>query len=91
MYRYVQELDAIWLAFDCNEGFYQTAPLMAEIYQPLQEGFDLQPISSRYFGSSDHVAYLRTGGAALMAAWAWNVSELSEAFPHHEPQPTPEL
>ncbi|MGB6483337.1 MAG: M20/M25/M40 family metallo-hydrolase [Candidatus Acidiferrales bacterium] len=107
------------------EGLYETAPLMAQVYQPLQEVFDLRPISSRYFGSSDHVAYLRAGvasyfcvqapagyreahhsqtdtfdkvipdqineGAALMAAWAWNVSELSEAFPHHAAQPTPEF
>lgn len=107
------------------EGLYKTAPLMSEIYQPLQEVFDLRPISSRYFGSSDHVAFLRAGvpsyfciqspagyreahhsqtdtfdkvipdqineGAALLAAWAWNVSELSEALPHHEAQATPEF
>jgi carboxypeptidase Q len=107
------------------EGLYDTAPLMARVYQPLQEVFDLRPLSARYFGSSDHVAYLRAGvasyfgvqepahyrevhhsqadtfdkvipdqeneGAALLAAWAWNVSELPERFPHHPAQSTPEF
>lgn len=107
------------------EGLYKTAPLFAQIYQPLQEVFDLKPASTRYFGSSDHVAYLRAGvasyfcvqtpagyreehhsqtdtfdkvipdqineGAAVLAAWAWNVSELPESFPHHAPQQTPEF
>ena len=105
------------------EGLYETGPLMAEIYQPLQEVFDLRPISTRYFGSSDHVAFLRAGvpayfcvqepagyreahhsqtdtfdkvipdqineGAALIAAWAWNVSELPQALPHHAEQKAP--
>lgn len=26
-------------------------------------------------------------GAALLAAWAWNVSEMPQALPHHAPQP----
>lgn len=99
------------------EDLYETAPLMSEIYTPLQEVFDLQPLSTRYFGSSDHVAFLRAGvpayfciqkpahyreahhsqtdtfdkvipdqineGAALLAAWAWNVSEMPQALPHH--------
>jgi len=107
------------------EGLYETGPLMAEVYQPLQEVFDLLPVSTRYFGSSDHVAYLRAGvasyfcvqapagyrqahhsqtdtfdkvipdqideGAALLAAWAWNVSELPQAFPHHAEQKAPEF
>lgn len=107
------------------EGLYQTGPLMAEVYQPLQEVFDLRPVSTRYFGSSDHVAFLRAGvasyfcvqapagyreahhsqtdtfdkvipdqvneGAAVLAAWAWNVSELPEAFPHHAAQSGPEF
>lgn len=107
------------------EGLYKTAPLFAEVYQPLQEVFDLKPASTRYFGSSDHVAYLRAGvasyfcvqapagyreehhsqtdtfdkvipdqineGAAVLAAWAWNVSELPESFPHHPPQQGPEF
>jgi Zn-dependent M28 family amino/carboxypeptidase len=101
------------------ENLYATGPLMAEIYEPLREVFDLQPPSTRYFGSSDHVAFLRAGvpayfciqkpahyreahhsqtdtfdkvipdeineGAALLAAWAWNVSEMPVALPHHAP------
>ncbi len=99
------------------ENLWETAPLMQEIYQPLQEVFDLRPLSTRYFGSSDHVEFLDKGvpayfciqlpagyreahhsqtdtfdkvipdqineGAALLAAWAWNVSEMPEALPHH--------
>ncbi|MGZ4898013.1 MAG: M20/M25/M40 family metallo-hydrolase [Candidatus Angelobacter sp.] len=101
------------------ENLYETAPLMGEIYEPLREVFDLQPLSTRYFGASDHVAFLRAGvpayfciqnpahyreahhsqtdtfdkvipeevneGAALLAAWAWNVSEMPAALPHHAP------
>ena len=43
------------------ENLWETGPLMAEIYQPLQEVFDLQPISTRYFGGSDHVDFLDKG------------------------------
>lgn len=101
------------------EELYETAPLMEEIYRPLREVFDLQPLSTRYFGSSDHVLFLREGvpayfcvqrpahygeahhsqadtfdkvvpeeineGAALLAAWMWNVSEMPVALPHHAP------
>jgi carboxypeptidase Q len=103
------------------EDLYETAPLMGEIYEPLREVFDLQPLSTRYFGSSDHVAFLRAGvpayfciqkpahyreahhsqtdtfdkvipdeineGAAFLAAWAWNVSEMPAALPHHAASP----
>ncbi len=96
---------------------WETAGLMHEIYQPLQEVFDLRPLSTRYFGSSDHVPFLKKGvpayfcvqlpaqyreahhsqtdtfdkvipdqineGAAFLAAWAWNVSEMPESLPHH--------
>ncbi len=99
------------------ENLWETAPLMSEIYQPLQEVFDLRPLSTRYFGSSDHVEFLEKGvpayfclqlpahyrevhhsqtdtfdkvipdqineGAAFLAAWAWNVSEMPDALPHH--------
>ena len=99
------------------ENLWETAPLMQEIYTPLQDVFDLRPLSTRDFGSSDHVAFLRQGvpayfcvqlpagyreahhsqtdtfdkvlpdqineGAALLAAWAWNVSEMPDALPHH--------
>ncbi len=99
------------------ENLWETAPLMSEIYRPLQEVFGLQPLSTRYFGASDHVEFLEKGvpayfcmqlpdhyreahhsqtdtfdkvvpdqineGAALLAAWAWNVSEMPPALPHH--------
>ncbi|HZS46954.1 MAG TPA: M20/M25/M40 family metallo-hydrolase [Blastocatellia bacterium] len=102
------------------ENYYETAPTMTQIYQPLQEVFNLQPLSTRYFGSSDHVAFQREGipayfcvqepahyrenhhsqtdtfdkvipdqvnqGAAFLAAWAWNTSEMTEALPHHQVQ-----
>jgi hypothetical protein len=105
------------------EDLYETAPLMGEIYTPLREVFDLQPLSTRNFGSSDHESFLRAGvpayfcvqnpahyreahhsqtdtfdkvipdeineGAALLAAWAWNVSEMPQALPHHAPIPRP--
>lgn len=99
------------------ENLYETAPLMTEIYEPLRQVFELQPLSTRFFGGSDHVAFLRAGvpayfcvqspahyreahhsqtdtfdkvipdeinqGAALLAAWAWNVSQMPPALPHH--------
>ncbi len=43
------------------ENLWETAPLMQEIYRPLQEVFDMQPLSTRYFGSSDHVDFLDKG------------------------------
>lgn len=101
------------------EALYETGPLMTKIYSPLEEIFNLEALSTRYFGGSDHVAFLRAGvpayfcvqspahyreahhsqadtfdkaiseeineGAAVLAAWAWNVSELSPALPHHAP------
>lgn len=102
------------------EDEYETASLMEEIYRPLQEVFDLEPLSTRYFGSSDHVEFINKGvpgyfclqkpahyreahhsqtdtfdkvipeeineGAAFIAAWAWNVSEMPQALPHHAPR-----
>ena len=38
------------------ENLWTTAPLMQEIYLPLQEVFDLRPLSTRYFGSSDQLS-----------------------------------
>jgi Zn-dependent M28 family amino/carboxypeptidase len=32
---------------------------MSLIYRPIQEVLNLDPLSTRYFGSSDHVAFLR--------------------------------
>jgi carboxypeptidase Q len=105
------------------EDLYETAPMMSQIYRPLQEVLDLEPLSTRYFGSSDHVSFLRAGvpayfciqepahyreahhsqtdtfdkvipdqvneGAALLAAWAWNVSEFPQPLPHHAAAPPP--
>jgi carboxypeptidase Q len=105
------------------ENYYETALLMSQVYRPLQEVLDLQPLSTRYFGSSDHVAFQRAGiaayfciqspahyreahhsqtdtfdkvipaevnqGAALLASWAWNISELSQPIPHHAAAPAP--
>jgi hypothetical protein len=99
------------------EDEFETASLMEEIYRPLQEVFDLEALSTRYFGSSDHVEFINKGvpgyfcvqkpahyreehhsqtdtfdkvipdeineGAAFLAAWAWNVSEMPPALPHH--------
>jgi carboxypeptidase Q len=99
------------------ENLWETMPQMMQIYRPLQEVFNMQPLSSRYFGSSDHVAFLNAGvpsyfciqtpsyyreahhsqtdtfdkvipeyvnqGAAVIAAWAWNVSEMTQPLPHH--------
>lgn len=99
------------------ENFQETLPMLQEVYTPLQEVFDLDPITTEYFGSSDHVAFQREGiaayfaeqapahyreahhsqtdtfdkvlpeevnqGAAVIAAWMWNVSQLDTPFPHH--------
>lgn len=99
------------------ENLYETAGPMTEIYQPIQEVFDIDSLSTRYFGSSDHVAFLNKGvpayfcvqkpahyreahhsqtdtfdkvlpdeinqGAALIASWAWNVSEYAAPLQHH--------
>jgi carboxypeptidase Q len=104
------------------EDEFETASLMEEIYRPLQEVFDLDPLSTRYFGSSDHVEFINKGvpgyfclqkpahyreahhsqtdtfdkvipeeineGAAFLAAWAWNVSEMPQPLPHHAPRET---
>ncbi len=106
------------------ENLWQTAALMQEIYQPLLEVFDLRPLSTRYFSSSDHVPFLEKGvpayfcvqlpahyreahhsqtdtfdkvipdqineGAALLAAWAWNVSEMPEPLPRKNVAPEAE-
>jgi hypothetical protein len=49
------------------ENFWETGPLMERVYQPLQEVFDLDPISTQYFGSSDHVAFQREGVPAYFS------------------------
>src|SRR5271157_3417299 len=127
----ISKMDAI-LVHDTGTGkvfsislddLWETAALMYEIYQPLQEVFDLQPLSTRYFGASDHVPFWNKGvpayfcvqlpagygaahhsqtdtfdkvipdqineGAAFLAAWAWNVSEMPDPLPHHAVQNEP--
>jgi carboxypeptidase Q len=39
------------------DGFWETAPQMQQVYTPLREVFGLDPLDSRTFGSSDHVAF----------------------------------
>jgi len=99
------------------EDQFETASLMEEIYRPVAELFNLDPLDTRYYGSSDHVEFLNRGvpayfclqkpdhyreahhsqadtfdkviaddvnqGAAVLASWAWNVSEMPQALPHH--------
>ena len=43
------------------ENLYETAPAMADIYQPIIEVFDTDPLSTRYFGQSDHVPFYDKG------------------------------
>ncbi|HWC17327.1 MAG TPA: M20/M25/M40 family metallo-hydrolase, partial [Terriglobales bacterium] len=43
------------------EDQYETASLMQEIYQPLMELFNLDPLDTRYYGSSDHIEFLNAG------------------------------
>ena len=49
------------------ENFWSTGPLMQQVYRPLQEVFDLDPMSTQYFGSSDHVEFQRAGVAGYFA------------------------
>ena len=49
------------------ENFWETGPLMERVYTPLREVFDLDPMSTQYFGSSDHVAFQREGVPAYFA------------------------
>jgi Zn-dependent M28 family amino/carboxypeptidase len=103
------------------ENLYETASLMSEIYMPISEVFDLEPLSTRIFGASDHEPFLHKGvpayfciqkpahyreahhsqtdtfdkvipedineGAAVLASWMWNVSEMPAPLPHHQPEP----
>jgi hypothetical protein len=97
-------------------NLWSAGPLMQEIYQPLQNVFDLDPLINEYFAGSDHdpfhevgvpaflavqapahygYAHHSTGDvlelvqpdalrqqAAVLAAWMWNVSEMTEPLPH---------
>ena len=98
------------------QGLFDTGPLVTRVYDPLQTVFDLQPMTNRAFGGSDHVPFRDAGvpayfcvqkpaqygaahhsqtdtfdkvlpddasqGAAVLAAWMWNVSQLAERLPH---------
>ncbi len=52
------------------ENFWSTGPLLQQVYLPLQEVFDLDPMSTQYFGSSDHVEFQRAGVAGYFAVQA---------------------
>jgi carboxypeptidase Q len=43
------------------ENLWETMPQMIQIYRPMQEVLNLQPLNTRYFGQSDHVAFLNRG------------------------------
>jgi carboxypeptidase Q len=43
------------------DGFWDAAPALEQVYAPLRDVFDLQPLDTRTFGSSDHVAFEREG------------------------------
>jgi carboxypeptidase Q len=49
------------------ENLWETSPQMMQIYRPMQEVLNLQPLSTRYFGSSDHVAFLNRGVPSFFA------------------------
>jgi carboxypeptidase Q len=66
------------------ENLWETMPQMMQIYRPMQEVLNLQPLSSRYFGSSDHVAYLGQGVPSYFAIQT--PSYYREA--HHSPTDT---
>ena len=43
------------------DGFWEAVPALEQVYTPLREVFDLDPLDTRTFGSSDHVAFEREG------------------------------
>jgi carboxypeptidase Q len=61
------------------ENFWSTGPLLQEIYLPLQEVFDLQPMSTEFFPSSDHIAFQQAGVPAYFAVQA----PAHYAYAHH--------
>lgn len=100
-----------------NAQQWNVLPLSQEVYTPLQEVFGMNALDTRFYGSSDHIPFMRKGvptfftlpkvaqyreahhsqtdtfdkvvpatateQAAIVAAWAWNMSEMPERFPHH--------
>jgi len=100
-----------------NSQQWNVLPLAQEIYTPLQEVFGMNALDTRFYGSSDHIPFMRRGvptfftlpkvaqyreahhsqtdtfdkvipatateQAVIVAAWAWNMSEMPERLPHH--------
>ena len=100
-----------------NAQQWNVMPLAQEVYTPLQEVFGMNALDTRFYGSSDHIPFMRKGipafftlpkvaqyreahhsqtdtfdkvvpatateQAAIVAAWAWNMSEMPERLPHH--------
>lgn len=52
------------------DGFWDAVPALEQVYTPLREVFDLQPLDTRTFGSSDHVAFEREGIPAYLGIQA---------------------
>jgi len=52
------------------DGFWEAVPALEQVYTPLREVFDLQPLDTRTFGSSDHVAFEREGIPAYIGIQA---------------------
>jgi Zn-dependent M28 family amino/carboxypeptidase len=49
------------------ESLWQAAPLLEEIYAPLQSVFDLKPMTNEYFAGSDHDPFYERGVPAFLA------------------------
>ena len=52
------------------DGFWEAVPALEQVYTPLREVFDLQPLDTRTFGSSDHVSFEREGIPAYIGIQA---------------------
>ncbi|HEY3886587.1 MAG TPA: M20/M25/M40 family metallo-hydrolase [Vicinamibacterales bacterium] len=52
------------------DGFWEAVPALEQVYTPLREVFDLDPLDTRTFGSSDHVAFEREGIPAYLGIQA---------------------
>src|SRR5579859_3734312 len=44
-----------------NEQQWNVAPLAQEIYRPIQEVFEMNALDTRFYGSSDHIPFMRRG------------------------------
>jgi hypothetical protein len=52
------------------DGFWEAVPALEQVYTPLLEVFDLEPLDTRTFGSSDHVSFEREGIPAYIGIQA---------------------